>query len=110
MPDPAQIDNPVVVSFSNEYIRPQAEELVRMKILCAQFLSKWTSQIMPIAGGLMGTTVIDDGRAVSGVSVLTVADAIALKAVVQTIHDELDAAGVDDQINLPAVRKIEITT
>jgi len=104
----ANIDNPAVIKFMNEYLRVQAEELVRMKMMCSQWLSKWASQVVPVAGGAQGTDVIDDGRVNQGVSVLTVNDVVAFKAVVQALSDALEVAGVDETINLPTVRKLTI--
>jgi len=104
----ADITDPPIIRFSNEYLRPMAESLVRASALLDDFNEKWVSQVLPYASGAAPSDVVVDGRLPSGVTELTVADWTAFKVVAQDLADTLNTAGVSATITKPTVRPLQI--
>ena len=95
------------VKFSNESIRPTAEQMRGLYWKCKATLSAWysgKSALFPNSA----EEVLEDGRAATGATVLTGADINSLLAQGAAFVTACEQAGVVDVINKPCVRALGI--
>ena len=104
----AEITDPKVIKFSNEYIRPMAEKLRDLKITMDEASAVYQLEVSGIMSANAPTDIIQDGRAPSGVSVLTKADFQAIASILNSLINELDQPGVMDSVRKPCVRAVRV--
>jgi hypothetical protein len=100
------MNEPEVIRFVNERLRPRAEQLRALIARIDDDLATWTGQIaarVPNDG-----TVLEDGRAEEGVSRLTGADLHAEIGILTQLKTRFDANGVRAVIGKACVRAPEI--
>jgi len=99
------IDDPRVIKYVNEIVRPMAEKLRALKAELDDALATWhtqTAAILPVDQ----TEQVDDGRAAEGISRLTGNDVILVVVQMQAIQTLLNGAGVAGVISKPCVRPL----
>lgn len=100
----ADITNPEAVRFSDEQIRPLAEKLRNLKAEVDAAMVEWfngTNALFPNDG-----SVLIDGRADQGDTVLTGGDVNNLVTQLLAYQAQLDQAGVADVVAKPCVRRL----
>lgn len=103
----ADIVDPKVISFCNNFVRPHAE---RMRALDAQgdaALVTWFSQIAAACPN--DASPIADGRENEGVSRLTGADVSSFITQVAAYQTALNESGVADVVSKPCVRTLTVS-
>jgi len=103
----ADITNPIIVKFSNERIRPLAERVRNLKANIDDAAALWTTEVLPLLAGNVDGDILDDGRALEGITALTKKDIVDLVAVIGSIKVTLDVAGVMDTVRRPTVRPLK---
>lgn len=101
-----EINNPEIVRFTNEVIRPLAEELraIVVKLDAAQDA---VDRLLPMIPN--DTSIINDGRASEGVSQLVGAEIHAMAAIRDQILVLSNQPGVRALISKTSVRPLIIT-
>jgi len=97
---------PEVARWTNEVIRPLAEDLRALNIKCENTLAQWYAGKNALIKN--DNSIIQDGRQNEGVSVLTGVDINSFMAQVAAIVSQFDTAGVSDVIQKPCVRSLEV--
>jgi hypothetical protein len=101
----ADIVNPQAVRFTNEHIRPLAEEIRALKARVDATLVEWTASIA--ANVPNDTSPLADGRDAEGVSRLTGADVNGFIALLGAMQTRLNQAGTAQIVAKPCVRALE---
>ena len=101
----ADITNPQVIKFLNEYVRPLAEDIRNGKLFGDDMTARYESVIEPIITANDAADLIEDGRAAEGVSRLTKGDLAAFIAVVKAMGDSLDSSDQGGTDYMPVIRK-----
>lgn len=102
----ADITDPQVIKFSNENLRPLAEDLRRVKAALDDAEALYNLEISGLLSGNVAGDPVIDGRVGQGVTVLTKGDINAFLQVLNTLKTDLDVAGVSDTILKPCVRPL----
>jgi len=100
------IDNAEAIRFSNEVVRPLAERVRDLNVLCENAMAVWY-------GGMNSdfpndSTAVDDGREAEGVSRLTGGDVNSFMGQLATFVSQMDGAGVSDVVLKPCVRNLMV--
>ena len=101
------ITDPQAIVYCNEVVRVKAEQV---RALAAEI----DACLLPWYAGLNSTIVnsgaesVEDGRENEGVSRLTGANVHNLMAVLVTLKNALDQAGVAEIVSLPCVRPLRV--
>lgn len=96
------ITDPRAIKFTNEAIRPLAERLRDLKNDLDDVAVRWNAEIAPLVPN--DTSVLEDGRAAQGDSVLTGADITNFVTVLLALKTRLGQSGVADVVSKPTVR------
>jgi hypothetical protein len=104
----ADIDNPEVIRFVNETVRPMAEKLRALTYYMQSADQTYQSGIGAILYA-SGDGAILDGREAEGVSQLRANDVIGILNIAELLVTSLTATGVPATISKPCVRVLELT-
>ena len=104
----ADIIDPQIIKFTNEYIRPLAEDIRALEINLDAAYDTYTGEIAGLMSGNVDGDLLEDGRGPQGVSRLTKKDITDFLAVANALRTELDAAGVMDSVRKPTVRPYRV--
>ena len=102
----ADITEPQVTKYANEVVRPLAESLRALKARVDAALVTWDGTISTETPD--DASVLADEREAEGVSRLTGADINSFVAKLTGFQNLMELAGVEDTINKPCVRALEI--
>jgi hypothetical protein len=102
----ADMTYPALIKFSNEQIRPMAENLRDLKHYLDDMADTYQAEIGGLMSGNANDDVLVDGRAGQGVSQLTKADINSFLSVLGTLRTALDQSGVMDTVRKPTVRPL----
>lgn len=100
----ADITSAEAVRFSDEQIRPLAEKFRNLKAEVDAAIVVWFNGVNALFPN--DISVLIDGRAVQGDTVLTGADVNNLVTQLLAYQTQLDLTGVDDIIAKPCVRPL----
>ena len=98
----SDITNPIAIKFSNEVIRPLAEEMKLLKVRADQAMTDWYAGINTLFPN--DSSPVQDGREAEGISRLTGADVNNLMGQVGVYKSQLEQPGVPQVIAKPCVR------
>jgi hypothetical protein len=98
------ITDPQAIKFSNEAVRVMAERFRSLKVDVDAILTQWFGGINALFPN--NGTLLDDGRTVDGVSVLTGADVTNLITQLLEFQTQMNGVGVVDVISKPCVRTL----
>lgn len=101
------IDNPVVVRFVNEQLRPLAEKMRATKIELKQAFADWQQKAAAHVPD-DNKEMLEDGREKEGVSRLHGADLHAFINVLTKYNTVGDEIGLDEVVNKLCVRGVEV--
>lgn len=91
----ADITDPQVISFNNNYLRPLAEALRDLQAVATDAKNEYLTIVEPILAGYADVDVLVDGRAAEGVYQVTKADIAAQLGELDDVLTELNIAGHD---------------
>ena len=100
------IDNAEAIRFANEVVRPLAERMRDLNVLCENALAVWYGGMNALYPN--DATALADGRENEGVSRLTGADVNSFAGQVADYVSQLDGAGVADVVLKPCVRNLSV--
>lgn len=100
------IDNTEAIRFANKVIRPLAEKVRDLNVLCENALAVWYGGMNAVFPN--DTSAVADGREAEGVSRLTGADVNSFVGQLATFAAQLDGAGVSDVVIKPCVRNLSV--
>lgn len=98
------MNDPRIIRFVNEYLRPMAETIRATAVNAKALLQRWDVDIAPLVVN-DSKDVLDDGRLSEGVSQLSGAEIYELVALVTKFSDP--ATGIADQ---PVIAKACVRT
>lgn len=101
------IDNPVVIRFVNEQLRPIAEKMRATKIELKQAFADWQQKAAASVPD-DNKESLEDGREAEGVSRLSGADINAFINVLTKYNLVGDEIGIDDVVNKLCVRALDV--
>jgi hypothetical protein len=100
------ITNPQAVTFTNQQVRPLAEELRAIKARIDSLMVDWFGGMNAIIPN-DNNELLEDGREAQGVSRLDGDDIVGFITVAQAVQATLNTAGYTDRIAKPCVRPLE---
>lgn len=95
-----------VIRYSNEVVRPMCESIRAIKAEIDSSVVTWFGTISTNCPNDAGE-ILEDGRAVDGVSVITGADINNVITIMVNLQTALDAIGVEGIISKPCVRPLD---
>ena len=81
------MNNPIVTKFLNEAVRPMTERLRGPTGWLGDVLAAYDADVAPLLEGVDDATLIDDGRASSGVPLRTVGELRRVVTVFRAFHE-----------------------
>jgi hypothetical protein len=99
------ITNAEAIRFSNEVIRPMAEQIRALKAEVDAALVTWFGGVDDLFPN-SPSEAVEDGRESEGVSRLTGADVNNLVTQLSVFKTQLEQAGVADVVSKPCVRPL----
>lgn len=111
----ATINDPVLVKFANEGVRPMAEQLRLLSINAAWFMTRWNDEVNAIVSGAASTDTLDDGRAAEGLPTLEMNDIQLIRNVVNSFDlwykgtPNAGIATIDNKLAKAVVRTLPVS-
>lgn len=99
----ADITDPTVKAFVNEFVRPAADRIVGLNSTIDVEAARWFATISPLLSGNADGDVILDGSESDGRTPLTKADVVNFITQMLTIQTQIDGGGVLDVLVKPSV-------
>lgn len=97
------MNDPVVIRYVNEAVRPMAERLRALTHDLEDMLTVWHGLGIGAAMTADLSALIEDGRDGEGASRLTANDVVGVLAVATAVRDALKAVGVEDVVSKPCI-------
>lgn len=101
------ITNPLAIAFSDEQLRPLCEKARNLKAEIDALGVAWFNGVNALFPN--DSTVLDDGRAAGGVSILTGANVNNAITQLLALQNVLNQSGVAQVIALPCVRPLRVS-
>jgi hypothetical protein len=92
----AEITDPQVVKFSNDYLRPLAEILRNLDLFIGDAAIEYTTIIAPLLAPYQNTDVLNDGRASEGVTPVTKLELADMITHLDAVRTVLETVGADE--------------